>query len=176
MIVAATGHRPDKLGGYSSEIEDRLFRGACRYIDTLEMRGSPVTEGISGVALGWDMAWALAIIESGIPLTAAVPFLGQEKKWHPIQQNRYREILSRASRVHVVCHGGYANWKFQKRNEWMVDNCNIVVALWNGSPGGTANCVKYAEKLGVIVDNLWKPYALIYLGNHSASETIDEAK
>lgn len=27
-------------------------------------------------------------------------------------------------------------------NEWMVDEC----ALWNGSSGGAAKCVKYAQK------------------------------
>lgn len=33
----------------------------------------------------------------------------------------------------------------QKRNEWMVDNCDILIAVWDKSPGGTKNCVDYAE-------------------------------
>jgi uncharacterized phage-like protein YoqJ len=43
----------------------------------------------------------------------------------------------------------------QKRNEYMVDNSDIVIAVWDGSKGGTYNCVKYAEKLGkkIIVIN-----------------------
>jgi uncharacterized phage-like protein YoqJ len=33
----------------------------------------------------------------------------------------------------------------QARNEWMVDNSNAMIAVWDGSPGGTANTVKYAQ-------------------------------
>jgi uncharacterized phage-like protein YoqJ len=32
----------------------------------------------------------------------------------------------------------------QDRNKWMVDHCDALVAIWNGTSGGTANCVKYA--------------------------------
>ena len=30
----------------------------------------------------------------------------------------------------------------------MVDNSDVLIACWNGTSGGTANCVKYAEKTG----------------------------
>jgi uncharacterized phage-like protein YoqJ len=33
----------------------------------------------------------------------------------------------------------------QKRNEWMVDHCDLLIAVWDGSEGGTANCVRYAR-------------------------------
>jgi len=36
----------------------------------------------------------------------------------------------------------------QKRNEYMVDNADIVIAVWDGTKGGTCNCVRYAKKLG----------------------------
>ena len=29
MIVAGTGHRPDKLGGYGKEVHERLVHVAC---------------------------------------------------------------------------------------------------------------------------------------------------
>lgn len=43
----------------------------------------------------------------------------------------------------------------QKRNEYMTDNSDIVIAVWDGSKGGTANCVRYAKKLNkeIIVIN-----------------------
>jgi uncharacterized phage-like protein YoqJ len=34
----------------------------------------------------------------------------------------------------------------QKRNEWMVDHADAVIAVWDGSPSGTANCIGYARK------------------------------
>jgi len=36
----------------------------------------------------------------------------------------------------------------QKRNEWMVDNSDAVIAVWDGTPGATATAVDYARKLG----------------------------
>jgi uncharacterized phage-like protein YoqJ len=33
----------------------------------------------------------------------------------------------------------------QLRNEFMVNNSDIVIAVWDGTNGGTANCVKYAQ-------------------------------
>lgn len=29
----------------------------------------------------------------------------------------------------------------------MVDNSDFVIAVWDGTKGGTANCVRYAKKL-----------------------------
>lgn len=40
------------------------------------------------------------------------------------------------------------DWLMQKRNEYMVDLADRVIAVWDGSKGGTANCIKYAEKVG----------------------------
>ena len=45
--------------------------------------------------------------------------------------------------------GGYAAWKMQKRNQFMVDHSNLLIAVWDGSSGGTSNCVAYAKKIGL---------------------------
>ena len=36
----------------------------------------------------------------------------------------------------------------QKRNEYMVDLADVVIAVWDGSNSGTGNCIKYAQKCG----------------------------
>jgi uncharacterized phage-like protein YoqJ len=150
MILAATGHRPDKLGGYSGSITAELQLLAHRHIVKLKPRAV-----LSGMALGWDQAVAAATLLAGIPLVAAIPFEGQEFQWPYLAQKAYRELLAQARYKHVVCDGGYAAWKMQKRNEWMVDKCNALLALWNGSPGGTANCIGYAEFQQKEIHNLW---------------------
>lgn len=40
----------------------------------------------------------------------------------------------------------YEPWLMQKRNEFMVDNCDTLISIWDGSSGGTGNCVAYATK------------------------------
>lgn len=153
MIIAGTGHRPDKLGGYGQVALVHLVNLAEDWLD--ENKPDVV---ISGMALGWDYALACAALNLGVPFTAAIPFRGQESRWPQESQQNYRLLLGEASDVHYVCEDGYAPWKMQVRNEWMVDNCDIVLAMWNGSPGGTANCVRYAEKAGKPVVNLWERF------------------
>src|SRR3546814_19330873 len=70
------------------------------------------------------------------------------KSWPAESQRRFHSILERAAAVEIACPGGFAAHKMQTRNEWMVDHADGVVALWDGSTGGTANCVAYADKVG----------------------------
>mgnify|MGYP001569968591 CR=1 FL=1 len=148
MIVAFTGHRPGKLGGYGPSPTQDHVRSRIRE-ELLRIRPD---SAISGMALGVDQWAAEVCYEQKIPYTAAVPFDGQERVWPLEAQVWYRELLARAAVVHVVSPGTYAPWKLQRRNEWMVDNCDVLLAVWDGSPSGTANCVEYArEKLREIV-------------------------
>ena len=153
MIVAGTGHRPDKLGGYGASTVRRLTLFA-RFV----LEGVGPDGVISGMALGWDMALAEAALDLGIPLLAALPFRGQEARWPEASQARYRGLLARASRIEIVCEGGYSAWKMQARNEWMVDHCDLLLALWDGSSGGTANCVRYARRVERPRLDLWPLY------------------
>lgn len=151
MILAVTGHRPDKLGGYSKQVDERLRDLAYDYLhmDNYE-------QVLTGMALGWDTAVAEACARSGVPFVAVLPFKGQELRWAETHQQRYRALLQKAKRVHYPSPGGgYAPWKFQARNIWMVNHCDKLCALWDGSSGGTANCVKYAASIGRATDNLW---------------------
>lgn len=152
MTLAFTGHRPPKLGGYESAAINRVKTFAYDYLK----KASP-KKVISGMALGWDTAVARAAIKLKIPLIAAVPFAGQESKWRLRDQEMYRYLLQYASIVHVVSPDGYSPEKMQIRNQWMVDNCDVLVALWNGSDGGTANCIEYAQGKKPVV-NLWEAW------------------
>ena len=60
----------------------------------------------------------------------------------------YNDILSKPDIVKLVSDEEYKPWLMQKRNEYMVDLSDKVAAVWDGSKGGTGNCVRYAEKCG----------------------------
>lgn len=154
MIIAATGHRPNKLGGYTDAILQHLADGAARYLE--EQRPDKV---ISGMALGWDMAWALAAWRLKIPFIAAIPFNGQQLVWPERAQQQWGALKREAAEVVVVCRGDYAPWKMHVRNQWMVDHSDKVCALWDGSAGGTFNCITYARRQGKPIDNLWDEFA-----------------
>jgi uncharacterized phage-like protein YoqJ len=150
MIIAGTGHRPKKLGGYKVDAENRVYAFARETLTRLKPE-----HVISGMALGWDMALANACVKLGIPFTAAVPFRDQDGRWPNETRIEYKGLLAAAQRVHVVSSGGYAASKMQVRNVWMVDNCNQLLALYDGSSGGTQNCVVYAHEVGREIVNVW---------------------
>lgn len=156
MIYAATGHRPDKLGGFNAATDKRLFTLAVEVLSNYGLQRP--TEGVSGMALGWDMAFAEACIELDIPLTIAIPFKNQELQWSDAQQGRYADIWACATTVHIVSEGDFAAWKYMARNTWMVERADLMLALWDGSEGGTHHCIKEAEKFAVPVTNLWTAY------------------
>ena len=156
-IYAATGHRPDKLGGYSVEAQQVQVKVAKHYL-----RKKNPDLIITGMALGWDTAWALAGLELDIPVVAAIPFKGQESRWAASAQEQFHQIVDQCVDVKYVCSPGYAPWKMQVRNRWMVDNCTKLVALWNGTDGGTANCLAYAAEKKRHVYNLFPKWRIAW--------------
>lgn len=155
LIVAATGHRPEKVGGYSDAAFNHLVLLAKQHLRTERPR-----EMIVGMALGWDQAVAQACVDLDIPYTAAVPFEGQEELWPVASRSKYKRLLTWASRVEIVTerYTMPVARALQVRNEWMVDRCETVLALWDGTFGGTHNCILYAEKQRRPIVNLWEKF------------------
>ena len=147
-----TGHRPEKLIWSEQIIINVLER---------EIKQS-VKEGfvnyITGMARGADI-WAAEIImkmkKEGDPikLICAVPYNGFEMRWVIDWQLRYKTILKFADEIYYISPY-YHMGCFQKRNKWMVDHSNRVIAVYNGEKGGTQNTILYAKKNLIQVKNV----------------------
>ena len=163
MIIAGTGHRPDKLSpdGYKYYLSRDLPRITNLGVDALN-KYKP-DECISGMAQGWDTGLALAALDLDIPLTVAIP-----GKWFPTQwpieaQRVYFKILEKAAKIIYIDEKfpiegviGYSPRYMNLRNQWMTDNSDAMLALWNGvKKGGTWNNIKYAKRKNVTVINVW---------------------
>jgi Uncharacterized protein conserved in bacteria len=146
--LAITGHRPDKLGGYEPNPLGRAVQRELR-ARIVELRPAKL---VSGMALGVDQWAAWIAVRLGVPFVAAVPYEGQEEPWLPEQRRRYFELLEKAAEVITLFDPPVNRYdaadKLQKRNEWMADHCDVLLAVWDGSESGTGNCVRYAEKVG----------------------------
>lgn len=142
MIVAFTGHRPDKLGGF--KLPNPTYIKVCRQIESTLKELKP-EKVISGMALGVDQWAAFIAHKLNIPFLAAVPFINQECKWPTSSQETYHKLIKLAEETIIVSDGEYSAKKMQTRNEWMVDRCDQLIAVWDGSAGGTGNCVNYAK-------------------------------
>lgn len=165
IVVAVTGHRPLRAcGGYGQRAAERLDRFAVDSIAELH-EWCAITHGIVGMALGWDQACARAFSHLGIPWTAALPCLEQERAWPEQAQKEYRRLLRLAERVHQVTGALYSPSAMLVRNQWMVDRLNnqgdTLLALWDGirhGSGGTAHCVAYAESVRKPIINMWSKW------------------
>lgn len=147
--IAITGHRPDKLGNdydLVSPLVDRIRKNIVKILLEKKSLGYDL-KLITGMALGIDTLFAKIAIAGNIPFIAAVPFKGQERLWPQKSQIRYLRMLELAEKVIYVSPGGYEANKMQIRNEWMVKECDLLIAVWNGTPGGTANCVRFAQQV-----------------------------
>lgn len=144
-----TGHRPEKLGAPEWEIKAALKKE----IRTAIIEGYTVF--ISGMARGVDL-WAAELVlelrERGeaVRLICAVPYPGFERRWEQTWQEKYRNVMEKADLVRTICPG-YSKSCFQVRNRWMVDHSSRVIAVYNGTGGGTRNTLEYAAGRGVAI-------------------------
>jgi len=145
-----TGHRPPRLGGYTSEVERRL---AALADETLaELRPARV---ISGMAQGWDLAVAEACVRGDVPFVAALAFPDAASSWPEAERARLDRALAEAERVETLAEAPDRG-VFHARDRWIVAHADTIVALWDGErSGGAFATVRSAEKRRVPVINLW---------------------
>lgn len=147
MIVGVTGHRPTKLNfewDGVGPLSDWLRQRFRDHLTKLK-----ATRLITGMALGADMLFAEVGIEMGLQVLAAIPFRGQEKIWPAVSQERYHRILANPLVTKdIISPGGYSAEKMLSRNMMLVHHCDVLIAVWDGSSGGTAHCYREAQKKG----------------------------
>ena len=169
-IVTVTGHRPKYFkNGYSLETSKLLYNIFYNWLSV-----NTIDALVSGAALGVDIEAIQAAVDLNIPFIAGIPFRNQDAKWQPKNQKKYKELLNYAKQVVYIDEltdsqylvknskpGLFNPYKLLLRNNWMIDQCTEVLALFNEKPeGGTYQAVKYAESKGLTVTNLWSEYEL----------------
>jgi len=149
-VVCFTGHRPVKIGGYDPRHPMRVRVREELKTAIAHMAEIGVVDFISGMALGVDTDAAELVCDAGLNLHAAVPFDSHGSTWPIMAQRKNQQLLNRAASVTIVSPGvPYSPALLDVRNHWMADRSDAVVAVWDGTPGGTANMVRYVERLGI---------------------------
>ena len=144
-----TGHR---------EISDKEMVLNKIYDEILKLYKNGTVNFISGMAKGFDMLAARQVIAlrskySDVRLICALPCRDQTVFWDESEAIAYSAILDIADRVVYVSQFNQRG-AMLKRDRYMVDNSDIVVAYLTKSSGGTYYTVKYANEKGVNVVNL----------------------
>lgn len=162
MIVAGTGHRPERILLRDKNAYDEDVFGRLVALAQAALKKTSPDAVIAGGALGWDTALADAALSLDLPLFLYIPFEGQERRWPREAQSHYLHLRDHAARIVVCSPGGYTAAKLLRRNEAMVDDADALLALWDGEPrGGTYRTVQYAQEQEKPVWNLypsWETY------------------
>lgn len=143
MRLGITGHRTFK--DINPALSDRVW-------DIL--RGADIV--YTGMALGFDTFIADLCYDHGIPFIACIPFIEQDAMWSDADKAHYVTLLAAAKEIVFMASPGYAAWKYMKRNKYIVDNTDMMLAYWDGKKlGGTYQCVSYAKAQGRKVINVY---------------------
>lgn len=139
MIVAITGHRPNRVKNMSAV--QASIKQALKILQAEEV--------VQGLAAGADLWSGLAALELGIPVVSVKPWAGHAPS--SADKALYELVESRSHEVIVVNESTNfpGNYVYHERNHAMVDRSDTVLAIWDGQPtGGTYATVKYAQSLG----------------------------
>ncbi|MDW7777268.1 MAG: SLOG family protein [Methanosarcinales archaeon] len=134
--IAFTGHR--RLG--YAQVESMLNKIHTEFPDSI---------WIAGGAIGLDSHAAKYAMLHGIELWLILPFppAVMTAKWNNQQRAFLDASIKYASKLSILSPT-YNVRIYQDRNIRMVDLSDMLAAFWDGSKGGTANCVGYARSIG----------------------------
>jgi len=151
MICCVTGHRPSGFPfardpntlpffNYSQALQEEL----------ISLINQGYTHFITGMAEGADLDFAQTIIflqdcYENLVIEAAYPYPPHTVKvWTKYQEDK--EFVAENCNIKHVVSDHYYKGCMHKRNQYMVDKADIVLAIWNGKQsGGTWNTIKYAQ-------------------------------
>lgn len=154
LVCCFTGHRPQHFPFGYRESDPRCVALKARLrlvVETLITEGE-VTHFMTGMALGVDTYAAEILVDlkktyPHVTWEAAIPCADQANKWSAAARARYQGLLAQADRVTMVSPSYTADC-MHKRNRYMVDASDVVIAVWDGSPSGTGKTVAYARSAG----------------------------
>ena len=153
---AFTGYRPAKMPFGYNENDPRCVEFKARLRDMIEsLIGEGYAHFISGGAQGMDMFAAEAVLElqgkyPWIILEMVSPFDAQAARWNDEYRMRHDRLFAAADIVTATGHE-YTKTCMFRRNRYMVDNADLLLATYDGQPGGTAMTVEYACEMGVLI-------------------------
>ena len=78
------------------------------------------------------------------------PFDEQAAKWAPEYQKRHDVLFDQADIVTATGHQYTKSCMFA-RNRYLVDNADMLLAAYDGQPGGTEMTIRYAKQMGIQV-------------------------
>ena len=150
-IIGVTGHT--NLTAASLELVH------TELLELLRPRAANLV-GMTCLARGADQVFADAVLALGGELHVVVParnyFSGIT---NIVDRRRCDDYLARTSRTVDLDHEHAGPAAYLAASEYLIDHCELLVAVWDGSPGtgagGTADAVEYARERERTLLRVW---------------------
>lgn len=149
-----SGYRPEKLSWRGDETDPRCIRLKADIDAAVESAYRAGTRHfICGMARGCDMYFcesvlALRLEHHDVTLEAAAPYARQSSGWTAADRARYDRLMSDCD-VRTFVSTEYRRGGMAKRNRYMVKRASLIIAVYDGKPGGTRYTYAYAQKHGL---------------------------
>ncbi|MBQ8075796.1 MAG: DUF1273 family protein [Oscillospiraceae bacterium] len=151
-----SGHRPMKLPWGMRETDERCVAAKQWIAEQLEeLYGLGYRHFICGMAIGCDTYFADEVLNlrnryGDVKLDAAIPCADQASRWNNKQKLKYAELLEACDSIKIF-QDHYTKDCMMRRNTYMVDRSSVLLACYNGRPGGTMSTLVYAKREGLAV-------------------------
>ncbi|MCL2035945.1 MAG: SLOG family protein [Oscillospiraceae bacterium] len=155
-ICSFTGYRTQKLNACfsKSNITTEIIM-KCLELQLTQMLDRGFLTFQCGMALGSDLMFARAVLqlkqrysEALVRFVAVFPCLEHDRKWVESERRLCREIAGQADEVVMVSEYPYFKGCMAKRNRYLADNCDELMAIYDGQIGGTMQTINYAKEKG----------------------------
>jgi uncharacterized phage-like protein YoqJ len=146
MILAVTGHRPPRLGGFN--VPNPVFDAVMRALDEQLMSLQPEMV-LTGMGLGVDQ-WAADLCRlNEIPYTAVIPFEGYQNAWPAESRRTYDLLIRDAALVRTLAseppEGANVAGLLRTRNRYLINESDALLAVYSQiRETGTGQAVGYA--------------------------------
>ena len=154
-----SGHRPEKLPWREDESDPRCLELKTRIAAALDRAyDKGYRNFLCGMARGCDWYFCEQVIQlrkrrAGVYLEAAIPYPEHGNGWSEENRRRYQTLLAACDEQFMVSTH-YHRGCLQKRDRYIVDHASLLIAAFNGQPGGTQYTMRYAIRQGIEVDDL----------------------
>jgi len=154
LTCCFSGHRPEKLPWRYNEDDPACTALKERLHDAVAaLYAAGIRHFISGMARGCDLYFAEEVLRlreehDDVTLEAAIPCDTQADGWPEADRKRYFRIAHQCD-AETVVQPRYSPDCMTKRNRYMVDRSAVLLAVYDGAPGGTMQTVNYARSEGL---------------------------
>jgi uncharacterized phage-like protein YoqJ len=172
MKIGFTGHRPKKVfynhdKAYTPECFELLLEFLHNYISKNEyLKDAEIFN--TGGALGYDTAVAEVLFFYKCKVNLYLPYKSYGSNWYSnADRIRLEKHKHQANQVFYNCEDNtFCTSIMYERNKSIVDNSDVIIALWDGSKSGTQHCVDYAREQNNYVSkkviNIWSEWVNDY--------------